>query len=106
MSDVFRALADPTRREIILMLARRPENVNTLAERFAMSRPAVSKHLRVLADHQLITLRSDGEDRRQRRCYFEPAAREEMTNYLAQVEKFWSSKLDRLDDFLRESEEE
>ena len=54
MNDVFKAIADPTRREILLTLVRNPENVNTISERFNMSRPAVSKHIKVLVESNLV----------------------------------------------------
>ena len=61
--DVFQAIADPTRREIINLLARQSLNLNAVADQFDISRPAVSKHIRILTDCGLIIIRQEGRER-------------------------------------------
>ena len=63
MNQVLHAIADPTRRKIIHLVSRRCLNVNAIADNFDMSRPAVSKHIKVLADCGLIVIRQEGRDR-------------------------------------------
>jgi DNA-binding transcriptional ArsR family regulator len=61
--DVFQAIADPTRRDIIAMLAGKPMNLNAVADRFDISRPAISKHIKILTQCGLITIRQQGRER-------------------------------------------
>ncbi len=105
MSDVFKALADPTRREILLMITKQPESVNTLAERFNMSRPAVSKHIKILEESQLTKIETDKNDGRQRNCYAQLEALAEVNEYLKKLEEFWKGRLDGLENFLRKLKE-
>ena len=100
MSDIFKALADPTRREILLMLAQQPDSVSNLTEHFNMTRPAISKHLRVLRESELITIEADQTDGRQRTCYVQLEALAEVERYLAKLEKFWIERLDGLGKYL------
>ncbi|MCL4115667.1 UNVERIFIED_CONTAM: hypothetical protein GTU68_004798 [Idotea baltica] len=100
MSDVFKAIADPTRREILLTLVKSPQNVNTISEKFNMSRPAVSKHIKILSASNLVKIEKDEIDSRQRNCYAQLEALTEVSAFLSQLEKFWESKLGGLDDFL------
>lgn len=99
-ADPFGALADPTRRAILLRVAERPRAVNELAEGFAMSRPAVSKHLRVLANAQLVSFRPGETDARQRIVHAELAALQQLEAYLERLRSFWRARLDRLGDVL------
>jgi DNA-binding transcriptional ArsR family regulator len=100
MSDVFKALADPTRREILVMLSQKSASVNHIAEQFNMSRPAVSKHLKILNDSALISIKTDEEDGRQRNCYAQLEALAEFDAYLSELRSFWQSKLTGLGDYL------
>lgn len=100
MSDIFKALADPTRREILLMIAQQPENVNRISERFNMSRPAVSKHIRLLEDSSLIKIETDKVDGRQRNCYIQLEALKEVEEYIFKLEEFWQTKLNGLEKHL------
>lgn len=102
MADVFKALADPTRRQILLLLCQAPHSVNALAEHFDMSRPAVSKHLKVLSNNQLVQFQTHPQDGRQRHCYAHLEALEEVRVYLEELEGFWQGKLDALGDFFGE----
>ena len=100
MSDIFKALADPTRREILLMLAQKPDSVSNLTQHFQMTRPAISKHLRILRESELVTIEADNQDGRQRTCYVQLEALAEVEQYLAQLEKFWIDRLEGLGKYL------
>ena len=78
MTDIFKAIADPTRREILMMVVQEPTNVNTIAEKFNMSRPAVSKHLKILEDNGLLFIQNSDIDGRQRNCYVQLGALKEI----------------------------
>jgi DNA-binding transcriptional ArsR family regulator len=84
---IFGALANPTRRAILARLASGEVTVNELAEPFAMSQPAVSKHLKVLERAGLI---SRGRDAQRRPCRLEPAPLKEIANWLSHYEHFWT----------------
>lgn len=99
-TDPFRALADPTRRAVLLRVAERPRAVNELAGEFDMSRPAVSKHLRLLEQAGLLSFRTDGKDGRQRIVHAELAALAEIGQYLDELRSIWERRLDKLDDLL------
>jgi len=88
------ALADPTRRQIVELLAERDRDAGEIASHFDVSRPAVSRHLRVLREHGLV--RSRGEA--QRRIYsLDPGPLGEMNAWLAKYRGFWANRLDALD---------
>jgi DNA-binding transcriptional ArsR family regulator len=90
---VFHALADRTRRSLLRRLARGPAMVTELAEPFAMSLPAVSKHLRVLEGARLVTRKVDG---RVHRCSLHPEALGEVEGWLRERREFWVQALDAL----------
>jgi len=99
--DTFTALADPTRRRIIESLAAGEHSFGALAERFEMSRPAVSQHLKVLRDAGIVVARADG----QRRIYSLTATGlDEVDAWLEKVRDFWSQRLDRLEEVLSETD--
>jgi DNA-binding transcriptional ArsR family regulator len=93
LDAVFSALADPTRRRILARLAHGPASVNEIAEPFAMTLPAVSKHLRVLERAGLMTSERDGW---YRRCRLEGAPLETASEFLACYRPFWESTLEQL----------
>ena len=97
LTRTFAALADPTRRAILARLAMGETTVNDLARPFAMSGPAVSKHLRVLENAGLITR---GRAARWRPCRIEPQALKGIDDWLDRYRQFWEERLDRLEDFL------
>lgn len=91
--DLFYALADPTRREIVESLSRGERSFGELAAQFEMSRPAVSQHLKVLRETGLVTSRADA----QRRIYrLDAAGLAELDDWLGKVRSFWSAHLDKL----------
>jgi DNA-binding transcriptional ArsR family regulator len=94
----FAALADPTRRAILARLATGDATVNELAEPFAMSLPAVSKHLKVLERSGLI---SRGRQAQFRPCHLEPEALDEAVDWIADNRRIWSERFDKLDAHLR-----
>ncbi len=95
---VFEALADPTRRRILELLAGGERSAGDLAGEFAISRPGVSRHLRVLRAAGLVRARGDG----QRRLYsVDPAPLAEVEQWLARYRLFWAQRLDALDTELR-----
>jgi DNA-binding transcriptional ArsR family regulator len=99
LSTTFAALADPTRRAILARLALGETTVSELAAPFAMSMPAVSKHLKVLEHAGLI---SRGRDAQWRPCRIETDALKEVDHWLDRYRGFWEERFDRLDDYLRE----
>jgi DNA-binding transcriptional ArsR family regulator len=93
LDAVFSALGDPTRRRILAMLASGPASVGELAQPFAMTLPAVSKHLRVLERAGLLRRERDGW---YRRCFLEAAPLESAASFLARYQPFWERTLDEL----------
>lgn len=99
LSTTFAALADPTRRAILARLATGETSVTELAKPFAMSLPAVSKHLKVLERAGLI---ARGREAQWRPCRIEVKALKEADDWLESYRRLWEARLDRLDDYLRE----
>jgi DNA-binding transcriptional ArsR family regulator len=99
LDTTFAALADPTRRAILARLAKGETSVTDLAEPFAMSQPAVSKHLKVLERAGLITRGRDAQ-RRPRRLEARPLR--DATNWLENYRQFWDAQFRRLDDLLHD----
>jgi DNA-binding transcriptional ArsR family regulator len=96
--QALEALADPTRRRIVELLAERDLDAGEIASHFDVSRPAVSRHLRVLREHGLVQTRSDA----QRRIYsLDPRPLAEVDAWLAKYRVFWTNRLDALDVQLR-----
>ncbi|MBT6089445.1 MAG: winged helix-turn-helix transcriptional regulator [Rhodospirillaceae bacterium] len=99
LSETFAALADPTRRAILARLAQGEAPVTELAEPFAMSMPAISKHLKVLERAGLI---SRGRDAQWRPCNLEAKALKGANDWLESYSRFWDESLDRLDLYLQD----
>ena len=99
LDETFAALADPTRRAILARLAMGEASVAELAEPFAMSQPAISKHLKVLERARLITVGQDAQ-RRPRRADVKPLA--EATAWLQRYRTVWEANYERLDRVLEE----
>ena len=95
--DVFQAIADPTRRDIINLLAHKQLNLNAVADQFDISRPAISKHIKILMECGLITIKQQG---RERYCRADLKKLEQVAKWTEQYRAFWTSKLDALEDFL------
>jgi DNA-binding transcriptional ArsR family regulator len=104
LDATFAALADPTRRAILAHLSRSPDaTVGEIARPFAMSLPAVSKHLRVLEDAGLLSRRREG---REHHCRVVAAPLKPASAWIARYEKFWEGRLEALARYLEESADE
>jgi len=99
LSTTFAALADPTRRAILARLASGETTVNELAKPFAMSLPAVSRHLKVLEHAGLI---SRGRDAQWRPAKLEAAPLEAVSGWIEKYRRFWDESFDRLDVYITE----
>jgi DNA-binding transcriptional ArsR family regulator len=98
MHHVFGALADPTRLAIVERLLREGEkSAGDLAEPFSMSKPAISRHIKVLEESGLIEKRIE---RQFRMCKINPDAIDELSNWIKKQREFWNSSFDRLDEIL------
>ncbi len=99
--DVFQAIADPTRREIIGMIARQPVNVNAIAEQFDVTRQAISLHLKILSECGLLTTRQSGRER-----LYEAKLEKlnEVHEWVQQYQKLWTGRLKALKAFVEQEE--
>ena len=95
--DVFQAIADPTRREIINLVAYQSLNLNAVSDHFKISRPAISKHIKILTECGLIAIRQEG---RERYCDAQLHKLKEVATWADTYSAFWSKKFDALEDFL------
>ncbi len=99
--DVFKAIADPTRREIINLVARESLNLNSVTENFNISRPAISKHIKILTECGLITIKQQG---RERFCEANLRSLGEVSQWIEQYRVFWTTKLNALENFLNKNQ--
>lgn len=99
--DVFQAIADPTRRAIIDMIATKSLSLNAVAEQFDISRPAISKHIKILTECGLIVMRQHG---RERYCQANLKQLKDVADWTTQFHAFWSQKLDALGTFLEQDQ--
>jgi DNA-binding transcriptional ArsR family regulator len=97
--DVFRAIADPNRRAILGLLAHQKLTLNGVAENFPISRPAISKHVKILAECGLVVTRQRG---RERYCEARLERLNEVSDWIERHRKIWAARLDRLDEYLSE----
>ena len=97
--DVFQAIADPTRREIINMISHQSLNVNSVAGNFEVSRTAIYKHIKILTECGLVVIKQQG---RERYCEARLEKLGEVSDWVEQYRKIWTSRLDSLEDYLRE----
>lgn len=100
--DVFQAIADPTRRDIINLIAHKKLNLNSVAEKFSISRPAISRHIKILTECGLIVIKQQG---RERYCEANLKSLSQVSNWIEQYRVFWTSKLDALEDLLNQEME-
>jgi DNA-binding transcriptional ArsR family regulator len=103
LSSIFSALADPTRRAILARLATGEASVGELAQPFAMSQPAISKHLKVLERAGLI---AKSREAQWRLCRLEGASLREVADWMEPYRRFWDESFRRLDDQLRQMQKE
>jgi len=95
--DVFQAIADPTRREIIDLLADKRMNLNALADNFSISRPAISKQIKILTECGLVVITKQG---REHYCAVDLKKFIEVSQWIEKYRVFWTQKLNALGDFL------
>jgi DNA-binding transcriptional ArsR family regulator len=95
--DVFQAIADPTRRQIIGMIAKQPLNLNSVSEKFDMSRQAVTLHIKILEECGLVVLKQQG---RERFCEAKLDTLAEVSVWVEQYKQFFENKLDSLEIYL------
>ncbi|MBS1687658.1 MAG: winged helix-turn-helix transcriptional regulator [Bacteroidetes bacterium] len=97
--DVFQAIADPTRREIINMVAQQSMNLNAIAQNFDMSRPAISQHIKILTECGLIMITQQG---RERYCEVQLKPLAEVADWIEPFRKMWEHQFNKLDDLLNQ----
>jgi DNA-binding transcriptional ArsR family regulator len=95
--DVYQAIADPNRRAIIQLLTGKRLTLNGIAEHFAISRPAISKHIKILNECGLVLINQEG---RERYCEADLKKLREVSDWIDQYKLFWTGKLDSLEHFL------
>ena len=101
--DVFQAIADPTRRAIMGMLAQQSLNLNNVADQFSISRPAISKHMKILTECGLVTITQQG---RERYCHADFGKLKQVADWTARYQEFWTEKLDALGAFLEKDKQQ
>ena len=97
--DVFQAIADPNRRAIISLLANRNLSLGGIAEYLPISRPAVSRHIKILVECGLVVVHQQG---RERYCEIQLEKLNEVAEWVKPYQKLWEQRLDRLDEYLSE----
>ena len=97
--DVFQAIADPTRRKIINMLATGSLNLNAVADQFHISRPAISKHIKILTECGLVEIKQQG---RERHCKAKFSKLHEVSEWVERYRQLWEQKLDALENYLQQ----
>ena len=97
--DVFQAIADPIRRDIIELLAEAPLTINSIADKFDISRPAISKHLKILQECGIIAVQQNG---RARMCMIKPQNLLPAFMWIEQYKVLWETRLDNFGNYLNE----
>ena len=96
--DVFQAIADPNRRAMLRLLATQRLTLNGVAEKFRISRPAVSKHIKILKECGLVVIHQQG---RERYCEVKLDGLKEVSDWVEKSRQLWEGRLDRLDEYLQ-----
>lgn len=98
--DVFQAIADPTRRDIIMMLIQEASlNLNSIADKFKVSRPAISKHIKILVECGIVKITQKG---RERYCEAKVEELDAVNQWVEMCKKQWETRFDSLDNYLKE----
>ncbi len=92
--DIFQAIGDPSRRQILQLLSKESKTINALAENFDMSRPAVSKHIKILYSNGFISIEDKG---RERYCTLNKDGFNDLQEWINYFDSFWKTKLKKLD---------
>lgn len=100
--DVFQVIADPSRRQILSLLSKDSLTINSIAENFDMSRPAISKHVKILDEAGFISIRNIG---RERYCMLKQEGFRELQEWIDYFDKFWIAKLSTLESLLNGKEQ-
>ena len=95
--DAFQVIAAPSRRQMLMMLSKESRTINSLAENFDMSRPAVSKHIKIMYNAGFISIQDLG---RERHCTLKQDGFNALREWLNYFDQFWTSKLKNLEDLL------
>lgn len=95
--DVFQAIADPIRRDILTMVASKSLNLNAIAGQFEVSRPAISQHIKILRECGLIVIQQKG---RERYCIVQPEKLSDVADWIEPFRKLWDNRFDQLDNLL------
>ncbi|RZA01420.1 MAG: transcriptional regulator [Sphingobacteriaceae bacterium] len=95
--DVFQVIGDPSRRQMLMLLSKDSLTINSLADNFEMSRPAVSKHVKILYNAGFISIKDMG---RERYCTLKKDGFDELQNWIKYFDQFWGSKLKNLENLL------
>jgi DNA-binding transcriptional ArsR family regulator len=95
--DAFQVIADPSRRQMLQMLSKESMTINALAENFTMSRPAVSKHIKIMYTAGFISITDIG---RERHCVLKQEGFNEVQDFIDYFDKFWTGKLKKLESIL------
>ena len=101
--DVYQAIADPTRRAIINIIAEEPQNITSIAERFDMSQQAISLHVKILTDCGLVIIKQQGRDRF---CKAELSKLSEVAEWIEQYRLHWESRLNKLEKYVAKLKKE
>jgi DNA-binding transcriptional ArsR family regulator len=101
--DAFQVIADPSRRKMLVMLSKDSLTINALAENFDMSRPAVSKHVKILYNAGFISIRDIG---RERHCVLKQDGFNELQDFINYFDKFWTTRLKKLESILNAKSKE
>jgi len=101
--DVFQAIADPNRRAILSLLATQRLTLNGVAEKFRISRPAISRHIKILRECGLVVVYQHG---RERYCEVKLEGLKEVSDWVEKSRQLWEGRLDRLDEYLKEIQKE
>jgi DNA-binding transcriptional ArsR family regulator len=97
--DVFQAIADPTRRDILAILSRQTLNLNGIADHFDSSRPTISEHIKVLTECGLILIKKQGRERYCQACLEKLS---EVTGWVEDCRKYWNQTLDSMEDYIQQ----
>jgi DNA-binding transcriptional ArsR family regulator len=96
--DVFQAIADPTRRDIITLISRQSLNLNAVAENFDMTRQAISLHIKILHECGLILIKQEG---RERYCSIQPKKLAEVADWIEPFRNMWEERFNKVDEILK-----
>ena len=97
--DAFQVIADPSRRHMLVLLSEDSMTISSIAENFEMSRPAVSKHIKILQTAGFISIEDIG---RERHCTLQKTGFDELQSWISYFDQFWSLKLKKLESLLKQ----